>query len=181
MIGSHSSISAGGTGVGPPSAPSGGVHGNHGDEGGGSRGIYIISDSSLNLGGQTTQSSRRTNTGTISTASESLEMMTTASSSSYSRGSRPAVPRSYSDVIPEDVRGVQLPGAIPEDLEIGSGPPVVKQELRDETSSDSGSRTSVFSDILPCGLTRFHFSLCFGMVGFVVFWLGLLLRIYLPH
>ena len=114
MIGSHSSISAGGTGVGPPSAPSGGVHGNHGDEGGGSRGIYIISDSSLNLGGQTTQSSRRTNTGTISTASESLEMMTTASSSSYSRGSRPAVPRSYSDVIPEDVRGVQLPGAIPE-------------------------------------------------------------------
>ena len=69
---------------------------------------------------------------------------------------------------------------IPEDLEIG-GPPVVKQELRDDTSSDSGSRTSVFSDYLPCGLTRFHFSLCFGMVGFVVFWLGLLLRIYLPH
>jgi len=178
MIGSHSSISAGagGTGVGPPSAPSGGVH--HGADEGGGRGIYIISDSTLNS--NLNLGSRRTNT-TISTASESLEMMTTASSSSYSRGSRPAVPRSYSDVIPEDVRGGQLPGAIPEDLEIGSGPPVVKQELRDETSSDSGSRTSVFSDILPCGLTRFHFSLCFGMVGFVVFWLGLLLRIYLPH
>ena len=33
----------------------------------------------------------------------------------------------------------------------------------------------------PCGLTNFHFSLCFGMVGFTVFWTGLLLRIYLPH
>ena len=111
MIGSHSSISAGagGTGVGPPSAPSGGVH--HGADEGGGRGIYIISDSTLNS--NLNLGSRRTNT-TISTASESLEMMTTASSSSYSRGSRPAVPRSYSDVIPEDVRGGQLPGAIPE-------------------------------------------------------------------
>jgi len=178
MIGSHSSISAGagGTGVGPPS---GGVHGHAGADEGGGRGIYIISTDSTLSGGLNPASQRRT-TATISTASESLEMMTTASSSSYSRGSRPAVPRSYSDVIPEDVRGGHLPGAIPEDLEIG-GPPVVKQELRDDTSSDSGSRTSVFSDYLPCGLTRFHFSLCFGMVGFVVFWLGLLLRIYLPH
>ena len=33
----------------------------------------------------------------------------------------------------------------------------------------------------PCGLTNFHFSLCFGLVGFAVFWTGLLLRIYLPH
>ena len=107
MIGSHSSISAGAGapgvpgGIGPPSA---GVHG-HGDE---NRGIYIISDSTLN---SSHNLGRRT---TASTASESLEMMTTASSSSYSRGSRPAVPRSYSDVIPEDVRGGQLPGAIPE-------------------------------------------------------------------
>ena len=107
MIGSHSSISAGAGapgGVGPPSA---GVGHGHGDDSG--RGIYIISDSTLNSSHNLGQ--RRT---TASTASESLEMMTTASSSSYSRGSRPAVPRSYSDVIPEDVRGGQLPGAIPE-------------------------------------------------------------------
>ena len=112
MIGSHSSISAGagGTGVGPPS---GGVHGHAGADEGGGRGIYIISTDSTLSGGLNPASQRRT-TATISTASESLEMMTTASSSSYSRGSRPAVPRSYSDVIPEDVRGGQLPGAIPE-------------------------------------------------------------------
>ena len=97
------------------------------------------------------------------------------------------VPRSYSDVIPEDMRE-QLPGAIPEeaDLEYGGagvaagGPIVIKQELASEAGS-AVSRTSVFSDYLPCGLTRFHFSLCFGLVGFVIFWLGLLLRIYLPH
>ena len=112
MIGSHSSISAGagGTGVGPPS---GGVHGHAGADEGGGRGIYIISTDSTLSGGLNPASQRRT-TATISTASESLEMMTTASSSSYSRGSRPAVPRSYSDVIPEDVRGGHLPGAIPE-------------------------------------------------------------------
>ena len=94
----------------------------------------------------------------------------------------------------------QLPGAIletNEDIEshggiLGGGPIVIKQELEagvrgqfghggHETSSENVSRTSVFSDHLPCGLTRFHFSLCFGMVGFVVFWLGLLLRIYLPR
>ena len=96
----------------------------------------------------------------------------------------------------------QLPGAIletNEDIEShgglilgGGGPIVIKQELEagvrgqfghggHETSSENVSRTSVFSDHLPCGLTRFHFSLCFGMVGFVVFWLGLLLRIYLPR
>ena len=80
----------------------------------------------------------------------------------------------------------QLPGAIPEeDLEYGGGtggggPVVIKQELASEAGS-AVSRTSVFSDYLPCGLTRFHFSLCFGLVGFVIFWLGLLLRIYLPH
>ena len=99
------------------------------------------------------------------------------------------MPRSYSDVIPEDMRE-QLPGAIPEeaDLEYGGaghvasagGPIVIKQELASEAGS-AVSRTSVFSDYLPCGLTRFHFSLCFGLVGFVIFWLGLLLRIYLPH
>ena len=32
----------------------------------------------------------------------------------------------------------------------------------------------------PCGVTNFHFTLCLGMVGFTVFWTGLLLRIYLP-
>ena len=86
-----------------------------------------------------------------------------------------SVPRSYSDVISEQ----QLPGAIPEeDCEIG--PHIVKQELA-ESLAGSESRTSVFSDYLPCGLTRFHFSLCFGLVGFVIFWLGLLLRIYLPN
>ena len=102
----------------------------------------------------------------------------------------------------------QLPGAIletNEDIEShgglilgGGGPIVIKQELeagilsrggggsqfggeKFGDSSENVSRTSVFSDHLPCGLTRFHFSLCFGMVGFVVFWLGLLLRIYLPR
>ena len=74
-----------------------------------------------------------------------------------------------------------------EDIE-SHGPIIIKQELEPGHrnhhhghSSENVSRTSVFSDHLPCGLTRFHFSLCFGMVGFVVFWLGLLLRIYLPQ
>ncbi len=33
----------------------------------------------------------------------------------------------------------------------------------------------------PCGLSNFHVSLIVGVAGFFVFWLGLLLRIYLPH
>ncbi|TRY73352.1 hypothetical protein TCAL_06991 [Tigriopus californicus] len=33
----------------------------------------------------------------------------------------------------------------------------------------------------PCGMTNFHFSLCIGVVGFAIFWLLLLLRIYLPE
>ena len=84
-------------------------------------------------------------------------------------------------MIPEDLRG-QLPGSIPEEdlMEFG-GPMIIKQELANSDIGSQDSRTSVFSDYLPCGLTRFHFSLCFGLVGFVIFWLGLLLRIYLPH
>jgi len=177
MIGSHSSSLG---------AASGSSAGGGGATGAGESRIYIISDSTYNsnLGGR----------GTASTASESLEMMTTASTTTQggvssrltsSTIAASSVPRSYSDVIPEDMRG-QLPGAIPEeDLEYGGGPGgggpvVIKQELASEAGS-AVSRTSVFSDYLPCGLTRFHFSLCFGLVGFVIFWLGLLLRIYLPH
>jgi len=179
MIGSHSSSLG---------AASGSSAGGGGATGAGESRIYIISDSTYNsnLGGR----------GTASTASESLEMMTTASTTTQAKGgvssrltsstiAASSVPRSYSDVIPEDMRG-QLPGAIPEeDLEYGGGPGgggpvVIKQELASEAGS-AVSRTSVFSDYLPCGLTRFHFSLCFGLVGFVIFWLGLLLRIYLPH
>ena len=33
----------------------------------------------------------------------------------------------------------------------------------------------------PCGMTNFHVSLIVGVIGFFIFWLGLLLRIYLPH
>ena len=33
----------------------------------------------------------------------------------------------------------------------------------------------------PCGMTNFHVSLCVGVMGFCVFWLILLLRIYLPE
>ncbi len=33
----------------------------------------------------------------------------------------------------------------------------------------------------PFGITNFHFGLCVGIVGFLVFWLVLLLRIYLPE
>jgi len=183
MIGSHSSSLGAASGS---SAGGGGA-----TAGAGESRIYIISDSTYNsnLGGHRT----------ASTASESLEMMTTASTTtqggvssrltSSTLAASSSVPRSYSDVIPEDMRG-QLPGAIPEeDLEYGGschpgggggGPVVIKQELASEAGS-AVSRTSVFSDYLPCGLTRFHFSLCFGLVGFVIFWLGLLLRIYLPH
>ena len=32
----------------------------------------------------------------------------------------------------------------------------------------------------PCGMTNFHCSLIIGIAGFVVFWVLLLLRIYLP-
>lgn len=32
----------------------------------------------------------------------------------------------------------------------------------------------------PWGMTNFHFSLCVGVIGFFIFWLVLLLRIYLP-
>ena len=34
--------------------------------------------------------------------------------------------------------------------------------------------------IWPWGMTNFHFSLCVGVIGFFIFWLVLLLRIYLP-
>lgn len=173
MIGSHSS-----------SFSSSGV--------GGESRIYTISDSyNSNLG------QRRSSRPTLSTASESLEMMTTSASTitkatrqttaSTTMTASTSVPRSYSDVIPEELEGGgQLPGAIlEEDLEYAFstaavGAPIVKQELA-SSEMGSDSRTSVFSDYLPCGLTRFHFSLCFGLVGFVIFWLGLLLRIYLPN
>jgi len=161
MIGSHSSSLGGG----------------HRDE---SSRIYLISSdktlsSSLEQGG-----GQRT---TTTTASQSLEMMTTASTSSPSR----KVPTISSRQTEHDFRGCQLPGAtIEADYLLGQQPQppppqpvIIKQEY--EGASDSDSRTSVFSDMLPCGLTRFHFSLCFGMIGFVVFWVGLLLRIYLPH
>ena len=128
--------------------------------------------------------------------------MITASTSSRSSRLPHLVPSSTDDLRMTS----QLPGAIletNEDIEShgglilgGGGPIVIKQELeagilsrgggqfggeKFGDSSENVSRTSVFSDHLPCGLTRFHFSLCFGMVGFVVFWLGLLLRIYLPR
>jgi len=172
-LGAVSGSSVGG-GPGGPNGPGG----PGATTGAGESRIYIISDRTYNsnLGG---------------TASESLEMMTTAStttqgglssrltSSTIAASSSQLVPISYSDVIPEDMRG-QLPGAIPEeDLEYGGGPIVIKQELASEAGS-AISRTSVFSDYLPCGLTRFHFSLCFGIIGFIIFWTGLLLRIYLP-
>jgi len=32
----------------------------------------------------------------------------------------------------------------------------------------------------PCGMTNFHFSLCVGCICFLIFWVLLLLRIYLP-
>lgn len=113
-----------------------------------------------------------TSASTITKATRQTTASTTMTAST-------SVPRSYSDVIPEEQL---LPGAIlEEDLEYANyGPPVVKQELAN-SEMGSDSRTSVFSDYLPCGLTRFHFSLCFGLVGFVIFWLGLLLRIYLPN
>ena len=136
-------------------------------------------------------------------ASESLEMITASGTSSRSSRLPHLVPSSTDDLRMTS----QLPGAIletNEDIEShgglilgGGGPIVIKQELeagilsrggggqfggeKFGDSSENVSRTSVFSDHLPCGLTRFHFSLCFGMVGFVVFWLGLLLRIYLPR
>ena len=31
-----------------------------------------------------------------------------------------------------------------------------------------------------CGLTNFQVTFILGMMGFILFWLGLLLRIYLP-
>jgi hypothetical protein len=81
-----------------------------------------------------------------------------------------------------------LPGAVQEaneDIEYGGGGPVViKQELAGSANSsdhDNESRTSVFSDRLPCNLTRFHLSFVFGIIGFIIFWVILLLRIYLPH
>jgi len=58
------------------------------------------------------------------------------------------------------------------------------RRLRDINANEpGGSRAIHFASESrwPCGLTNFHFSLCFGMVGFAVFWTGLLLRIYLPH
>ena len=110
-------------------------------------------------------------------------MMTASTSSARSSRMPHLVPSST-----DDIRS-QLPGAIleiNEDIE-SHGPMIIKQELEGGgrgygqglSSSENVSRTSVFSDHLPCGLTRFHFSLFFGMVGFVVFWLGLLLKIYL--
>ena len=67
-------------------------------------------------------------------------------------------------------------------------PTTVPRNQNNKSRSDQlRNTTQNFRDYLsgdrrmPCGLTNFHFSLCFGMVGFTVFWTGLLLRIYLPH
>ncbi|XP_040569992.1 uncharacterized protein [Lepeophtheirus salmonis] len=51
----------------------------------------------------------------------------------------------------------------------------------DQQRLTSGGRSEGFrAPRLPCGLTNFHLSLFFGMIGFILFWLVLLLRIYLP-
>ncbi len=77
----------------------------------------------------------------------------------------------------EDVEagGLHVIGAKPEAASITGSALAVDPE------EDGGSYRSDFSaEHLPCGLTRFHFSLAFGMLGFFAFWLGLLLKIYLP-
>lgn len=143
--------------------------------------IFVISDKNFR------SSSLDHGRGGGTTASESLEMITASTSVGYSSSVSSRMPHLVPST--DDIRS-QLPGAIletSEDIE-SHGPIIIKQELEPGHrnhhyghSSENVSRTSVFSDHLPCGLTRFHFSLCFGMVGFVVFWLGLLLRIYLPQ
>ena len=52
--------------------------------------------------------------------------------------------------------------------------------------SSGGYGTGTTAATLCCGRgqrpsTWFHFYLCFGMLGFLVFWLVLMLRIYLPE
>ena len=52
----------------------------------------------------------------------------------------------------------------------------------------SRSRSNSSIEVVPvddsrkylCGLTNFQVTFILGMMGFILFWLGLLLRIYLP-
>lgn len=53
------------------------------------------------------------------------------------------------------------------------------------TATDQDSKMDEVHENYCCGRTWpiswFHFYLCFGMLGFIVFWLVLMLRIYLPE
>ena len=63
----------------------------------------------------------------------------------------------------------------------------MKQSYADRVRTLSGAAGGVsgavskFKFKMPCGMTNFHLSLCIGIFGFFVFWVGLLLRIYLPE
>ena len=56
-------------------------------------------------------------------------------------------------------------------------------KIPDEISEPPESTATIPRKI--CCITKpstwFHFYLCFGMIGFIVFWLVLMLRIYLPE
>ena len=67
------------------------------------------------------------------------------------------------------------------DIEEGGGLDVATATKSPLPSASETGGDDVPEARLICGLTNFHYTLFFGMVGFFLFWLGLLLRIYLPH
>ena len=72
-----------------------------------------------------------------------------------------------------------LPTSHEEEMSTGKG-------YSEEDLIASGQETAAAEVKLCCGRVKkpstwFHFYLCFGMLGFLIFWLVLMLRIYLPE
>lgn len=131
-------------------------------------------------------------TATKSTSNISLEMVTTAAVSSSSPSKsvsqptvdepddqplQPGLPARLAHLkVPSNDQPVSIINIPPEDHPV-DGLTSLKTGL-----APSPDRHSVLAGAkLPCGMTRFHLSLLCGMIGFVIFWVGLLLRIYMPH
>ena len=79
----------------------------------------------------------------------------------------------------EDAVAVDMP-ATKEEAAAAAADSISDEDEDEGRGRGSGHHVLGTSALWPWGMTNFHFSLCVGVVGFLIFWLVLLLRIYLP-